>query len=205
MGQYRVHNLWPIPIFHRNFTVKDEWKKQTLEFEYHRMPINNGDISVDKYILDKMPSLKKEIENNCELYVRNYLKVKDNAKFYIQNSWINIHNENEYSQIHHHGGSIFSGVYYPIFPKNSGNISFVKNHLWNNIFHSNIRIEYDDHNNLTGDQYEIEITEGDLVMFPSHLEHRVNSNKSNQKRYSLAFNFFVRGKLGKEEYEQDIK
>ena len=37
---------------------------------------------------------------------------------------------------------------------------------------------------------------GDIILFPSHLEHRVLENDSNMPRYSLAFNFFARGTVG---------
>jgi hypothetical protein len=37
------------------------------------------------------------------------------------------------------------------------------------------------------------------------LEHSVDENKSKEERYSLAFNFYVRGRFGKEEYKLEIK
>ena len=33
----------------------------------------------------------------------------------------------------------------------------------------------------------------------------IKKNNSNEKRYSIAFNFYVRGKFGKEEYQLEIK
>ena len=123
----------------------------------------------------------------------------------MQNSWSNIHGSNEYSQIHYHGSSLLSGVYYPILPKDSGNIAFHKNGIYTNIFHQSIRFEYDEVNNLTAEKYVVNIKEGTIVLFPSHLEHSVEKNNSYEKRYSLAFNFYVRGKFGKEEYTLEIK
>jgi ectoine hydroxylase-related dioxygenase (phytanoyl-CoA dioxygenase family) len=47
----------------------------------------------------------------------------------------------------------------------------------------------------------VKVKEGTIVIFPSHLEHSVEKNWSKIRRYSIAFNFYVRGNFGKEEYE----
>jgi uncharacterized protein (TIGR02466 family) len=203
--QFKVHNLWPIPIYHGEIPVKQEWKDTVINTEYERTHVNNSDISKDRYILNTIPDLKQDIENHCERFVRKYLTVKDNAKFYLQNSWCNLHNSGEYSQIHYHASSLLSGVYYPILPKNSGDISFHKGSIYTNVFHQSIRFEYEENNNITAEQYVINLKEGDIVLFPSHLDHSVQRNNSNEKRYSIAFNFYVRGKFGKEEYILEIK
>ena len=185
--------------------VKQEWKDAVVNLEYERTHIDNSDISKDRYILNNMPDLKSDIENHCELFVRKYLTVKDNAKFYLQNSWSNIHGPKEKAQIHCHGSSLLSGVYYPILPKNCGNITFHKGSIYTNIFHQSIRFEYEEPNNVTAEQYVLNLNEGTIVIFPSHLDHSVEKNNSNENRYSIAFNFYVRGKFGKEEYQLEIK
>jgi hypothetical protein len=35
--------------------------------------------------------------------------------------------------------------------------------------------------------------------------HKVKQNTTNNSRYSLAFNYFVKGKFGTEEFELEIK
>ncbi len=205
MPEFITHNLWPIPVYQSNILVREKWKVLIKSLEYERTHINNSDISKDRSLLNSMPELKSEIENHCELFVRKYLTVKNSAKFYLQNSWCNIHGPNESSQIHYHSSALLSGVYYPILPKNSGNISFHRGNIYTNLFHQSIRFEYDENNNINAEQYAIELEEGTIVIFPSHLEHSVQKNLSNENRYSLAFNFYVRGKFGKEEYELEIK
>jgi ectoine hydroxylase-related dioxygenase (phytanoyl-CoA dioxygenase family) len=73
------------------------------------------------------------------------------------------------------------------------------------LFHHSILFEYDELNNINAENYIVKVKEGTIVIFPSHLEHSVEKNISNDKRYSIAFNFYVRGKFGKEEYELEIK
>jgi len=205
MAEFKVHNLWPIPIYDSYIPVKDEWKNKIINLEYVRTHVNNSDISKDRNILNSLPDLKKELENHCELFVRKFLRIKNNAKFYLLNSWSNLHSTNESSQIHYHGNSLLSGVYYPIFPKNSGDISFFKTGSHTNIFHQSIRFEYDEDTHVNTEMYKLQSDEGKVVIFPSHLEHKVEKNLSKEKRYSIAFNFFVKGKFGREEYILELK
>ena len=44
-----------------------------------------------------------------------------------------------------------------------------------------------------------QVTAGKLMLFPSNLMHRVEENKSNRDRYSLAFNLFCKGRFGHKE------
>ena len=205
MPEFKAHNLWPIPIYESEIPVTEEWKKHIKNLNYERTYINNSDISTDRYVLNSMQDLKKEIENHCEIFVRKYLFISSNAQFYLQNSWSNIHNPYEQSQIHYHGNSLLSGVYYPIFPKDSGNLKFHKNSIYTNLFHQAIRFQFDENTNLNSEIYAVSLKEGTIVIFPSHLEHSVEKNWSTERRYSLAFNFYVRGDFGKEEYELQLK
>ena len=66
-------------------------------------------------------------------------------------------------------------------------------------------MEYDDYDNTTAERYEIEVENDLIIIFPSHLEHSVQRNISNKNRYSLAFNYYVRGEFGREEYKLEIK
>ena len=36
---------------------------------------------------------------------------------------------------------------------------------------------------------------GDLILFPSDLKHSVTANRSDEERFSLAFNYMIRGTL----------
>ena len=72
MPEFKAHNLWPIPVYESEILVKDEWKEIIKNLNYERTLINNSDISTDRYVLNSMPDLKKEIEDHCELFVRKY-------------------------------------------------------------------------------------------------------------------------------------
>jgi len=205
MPEFKTHNLWPMSIYESKLPVKDEWIKYIKNLGYRRTHIGNSDISKDRYVLEKMPDLKQKIESHLENYIRKYLTISENISFPMLNSWVNIHLPNDGAQQHYHGNSLFSGVYYLITPKNCGGLVFHKSSTIVNLFHSSIRVEYDEANHLHAEEYIIPVEKGDIVFFPSHLTHSVEKNLSNEPRVSMAFNFWIKGKLGKEEYKLDFK
>ena len=44
MPQFKAHNLWPIPVYESETTVKSDWLNYVLNTDYERMHIGNGDI-----------------------------------------------------------------------------------------------------------------------------------------------------------------
>lgn len=205
MPEFNVHTMWPFPVYTGMLPVKEEWKTHIKNLKYERTHIGNSDISEDKFIFRRMPDLQKELRVHIDNYTRKFLTVKKSVSFYMQNSWCNIHQPDDASQIHYHANALLSGVYYPILPKNSGDLVIHKPNMHNNVFHGPMQFNYDDINNITCEQYVLELSEGSIVIFPSHLNHSVQKNLSNENRYSIAFNLFCRGIFGKEEYQLDMK
>lgn len=205
MPEFKVHELWPLPIYENSIDVNYEWLEKVKNFDYELMHTKNGLITVSRYILDEMPDLKKEILNHCKHFTQKYMSTTKKVDFYLQNSWIVKHNKNHWGQIHYHGNSLLSGVYYLNTPPNSGNINFHKNCLHMNTFPPSIRMEYNIENHFNADQYSIIPEAGKIIIFPAHLQHSIDTNKSDSDRYSCAFNFYLKGDLGKEEYILEIK
>ena len=157
------------------------------------------------YLLKNLPDLKNEIDSHCEKFVRKYLHVNNKISFNMLNSWSNRHLPNDHSQIHYHGNAMLSGTYYVDCAEGSGDISFHRGQLHKNLFDETIRVEYENLFEVTADQYKIKVENGMIILFPSHMEHSISTNISNTNRYSIAFNYFVKGKLSIEEYELEIK
>ena len=205
MQEFKVHELWPIPIYENFIDVKYEWLEKSKNVNYELMHTKNGYISEDRYILNQVPDLKEQIIKHCEYFTKKYMGTTDKVNFYLQNSWFLRHKKNDWGQIHYHSNSLLSGVYYLKTPPNSGNINFHKNCLHMNMFPPSIRMENDIKNHFTAEQYSLTPQEGLIIIFPAHLEHSIDTNKSDHTRYSCAFNFYLKGSLGKEEYILEIK
>ena len=205
MPEFKIHNLWPIPVYENTLPVKQEWRDTFNNLKYSRTHIGNSDISDDKYVLEKMPDLKKLIEIELDNFIRKFLEVKDKVTFPMLNSWVNIHNPGDRAQEHYHGNSLISGVYYIDTAENCGGIVMCKSPQNTNLFHTSMRVEYNSANNIQAESYVIPVNEGKIVFFPSHLGHAVEQNNSDKPRVSLAFNFWIKGTLGVEEYKLDLK
>ena len=202
---YKVELLWPTPVYMNKLSTDSNDLTIAKTFKYERMKSNNGDYTLDKNVLDKMPSLKNRIETEFDNYVRNVLYIKKEIKFKLINSWINIHKKGDYAQSHCHKNSCFSGVYYLNAPENSGDINFERSLSLTNVSTPTIQYDYDEVNYISADNVKFKVENGVILFFPSTLYHNVDKSKSDIERYSLAFNFFVDGKIGNKESELRLK
>ena len=198
MPEYKVHQLWPKPIFDTEIPIKQKWLDFAYNSEYERVFVENGDYTKDKYVLNKLPDLKQLILEQVNIFTTDYLKVFD-VEFYFLNSWIVKHHPKDWAQDHMHENSLLSGVYYLDAPKDAGGIVFVKGYNEQEIFPMAITPKVSEYNYVTSKQMTFKVNPGKLVIFPSNLMHSVEENKSNNNRYSLAFNLFCRGNFGHKE------
>ena len=198
MPEYKVHQLWPKPIFDTEIPIKQKWLDFAYNSEYERVFVENGDYTKDKYVLNKLPDLKNLILEQVNIFTTDYLKVFD-VEFYFLNSWIVKHHPKDWAQDHMHENSLLSGVYYLDAPKDAGGIVFVKGYNEQEIFPMAITPKVSEYNYVTSKQMTFKVNPGKLVIFPSNLMHSVEENKSNNDRYSLAFNLFCRGNFGHNE------
>jgi len=193
----------PIPIVSTEIPVKKEWLELADKLEYVRMQSDNGYYTTDKYILKKLPDLQLEIAKVLEHLTRNILKINKEIGFKFLNSWINIHLKNDYSHLHYHNNSVFSGVYYLKAEEGQGDLEFNNNNYNNNIG-SLFKYKFDELNLINSQQHIFKARTGSLIIFPSFLHHRVMPNTQNRKRYSLAFNTFPYGDWGDSESRLNI-
>ncbi len=193
----KIHNLWPVPLYETVIDVKKEWVDLAKSFDYQRTGSDIGDYTKDCYILNKFPELKSNILKHKDYFFYNQLCVDKNLKLELENSWINRHNNGDYSEEHSHVNSMLSGCVYLDVPKNSGDVLFIKPFLYNNLLNNMIEINYEKANTLNCKKFGIKPQNGTLLFFPSWLPHSVEQNKSHEQRFSLAFNFFTRGRFGK--------
>lgn len=161
--------------FIKNIEYKEEFRREELND-------NLGFLTVDKHILDNKNflDLKKNILNEIENFLHRSLII--NKPYQIYQSWITKTPPNCKSNYHTHT-SVFSGVFYLDTPKNSGEIMF-KNFYAKHIFDED---EFLHGNYLNAQNWHVEPKDGLLIMFPSHVHHKISTNFSNQDRYSLAF------------------
>ena len=103
-------------------------------------------------------------------------------------AWVNINSPGAYNRLHSHPNSHLSGVMWIKSPKDCGVISF------DNPNGHQSYTEINSYNEEFKDQffvhhaYWLPPIEGRMIIFPSHLQHEVEENKSNEDRISVSFN-----------------
>ena len=98
--------------------------------------------------------------------------------------WVNINKPNSYNVKHDHPGSDMSGVIWVKVPENSGNLYFPHN----NYFCRLREIENSKPFAKQGFGHEVKPQAGNVILFPSCLQHEVTRNKSDEERISISFN-----------------
>jgi len=206
-NRFSVNPLFAIPFYQSNLGHMPKDIYDTIEsLDFERTPADVNFYSVNKYVLEleELKILKNKIIEHVNFFIYDFLDVKENMKFNIENSWVNKYLKNDTSPEHYHGNSLISGIYYLNVDENSGNITFYKDKSHYNLWTETIRIDFkyqDDNKKFTNNFYNAQSVQfqpkkGDIVLFPSLLNHEVSPNESDIVRYSLAFNLFPRGTAG---------
>lgn len=192
--EHKIYDIFPTPIM--KFKLEREFNQTELDFiskcETNSYKNFGNKSSKDTYVL-KNSELKDIFEfcNNSlnEYFLKIFNPVND-VQIYITQSWLNWTNKNEYHHTHAHPNSIVSGVLYLSADKDFDNITFGRSN------YKTIEIYPKSLNDYNTDEVDFKVGTGELLLFPSHLQHRVNATKNNKTRISLAFNSFVKGEMG---------
>lgn len=103
----------------------------------------------------------------------------------IYNIWINVNPPGSYNHLHHHIGSVLSGVYYVSAFDGQGNIQFERGDSAE--YHLPVNVQKNTYFNATRATYRAKTNA--LYIFPGWLKHSVQGNTSNTDRISVSFNY----------------
>jgi len=191
-----IHTIFPTTIYkdklNRNFS------NQEINYLYNEennlYPNQGNHTSKNTYVLEH-PSLlhiKKFILEKVNYYIFNIINPINKITPYITQSWLNITSEGEYHHNHEHSNSILSGVFYVSADKNFDSIRFFKAE------YDTIQLPKKEYNLFNSTSWLFPVETGELILFPSRLEHCVERKNGTNKRISIAFNTFIKGKIGDE-------
>ena len=194
---YEVESLFSIPLFKTNYGKISSKEKKVADKYINNLQENSCNYtSLERHILDKdFPELRKFIEQSIVSYVEEIIigeeYDQDKLSFPITQSWLNLSQPGGTHHSHCHRNSVLSGVFYfQVNPEVDG-ITFR-----NLIPEQTIAIEPTKFNHYNSATWRVMVEEGDLLLFPSHLYHYVDTVITPLPRLSLSFNAFPRGTLG---------
>jgi len=197
MKDYKIYGLFPIPVYMTG--IDREFTKEELEFvnDQKNYCVNNsGNIHTkDNYILNRpeLKNIKQFVDEVCQSYLDNIICPKGDIKIYVTQSWLNYTEENEYHHKHEHPNSFASGVLYINSDKDNDSIKF-----FNPVSYKQISPEINEnkYNLYNSGSWFFPVETGKIIMFPSSTTHQVDIKKGSNTRISLAFNTFLKGKIG---------
>ena len=162
--------------------------------DYKMYGCGTGHASSNQLILEEEPfaELRKQIDDAVNVLHYDVLQCGQGNPVLVQ-SWINYHNPGDHAPVHNHTNCCYSGVYYLNAPVDGGGIFFHHPHFMGP---KTIKLEHRMDNQFNTHTYFHELKKNSLLIFPSHLPHSTEVNKSDQVRFSLAFNYFIEGQFG---------
>jgi uncharacterized protein (TIGR02466 family) len=189
-----IENLFPTPIglykLDRDLTGKE------IDFiKGQETRPNAGNVtSKNNFMLrhKSMTKLRDFIETSLTDYFATVHNPKNKVGLRITQSWCNYTEPGQYHHKHAHPNSFVSGVFYPQANQETDKIYFYR------AGYQQIKFPPEKWNIWNSESWWFPVGTGDLILFPSSLEHMVETVKGEQTRISLSFNTFPVGSIGEE-------
>lgn len=140
----------------------------------------------------QMKSIKEAVQEVLDLYTREVMGIPQ--KLYVTQSWSLVNKHSVGMHGHSHSNSVISGsLYFCDLPLPVSRMVFDRHKSYQQLE----LIPDDDKKNIYNAPLNV-ITpkKNEVLLFPSGLQHFVEPNQSPEPRYSIAFNTFIKGKLG---------
>ena len=189
---YKTNLFFPIPIHQFDVNGFSEIKDELIDYAYDykkKDPIgvslsNRGGWQSEGFNIINEDDVLQLFLINC---LSNFPPIKKSVELRGY-AWININKPGDYNIKHVHPTNNLSGVLWIKCLENSGDIVFDSPNNFESFLENK---SYDDDfkkSNFIDDSYHCYPTEGRMIVFPSHLQHHVQENKSNEDRISVSFN-----------------
>lgn len=195
----KLNTFFPHPVFHYKLddhkSINEQFSKYIYDLQKNnskgqRLSNVNGWHSPFFDLLNKDNLGYKfliKIQPHIVDVFNSYGWIFNPQKVRCSGMWAIINKKGNFNTEHIHPNSNLSAAYYVKAPKNCGNFRVVNPH-------SISRDKFpprDTPNELNRLVAELEIEEGDLLIFPSYLPHSVLPNQSDDDRIVVSFNLFV--------------
>lgn len=161
-------------------------------------------MSEDSFILNnkELKNISNFITTSVNFFANDVLETEE--KLRVTQSWTNISRFGQSHHTHSHPNSILSGVFFLEFAEKSSPICFRK--PYKTFYDLKFR-NFNAYNTALdpSSYYSINPSVGDLLIFPSWLDHWVDPSESETDRVSLSFNTFADKSIGSIENLTHVK
>jgi uncharacterized protein (TIGR02466 family) len=189
---YKTKLIFPVLLHQFDVNGFSEIKDELIDYAYDlkekdpegNLLSNRGGWQSKDFSIQNEDDVLQNFLTNC---LAEFPSIKKSVKFFVS-AWININPPDAFNMKHVHPTCDLSGVLWIKAPKDCGNIVFSAPNSFA------ISREIDSYNEdykkdtCYYHSYHCYPTEGRMIVFPSHLEHYVDFNKSDEDRISVSFN-----------------
>ena len=189
---YNTVNIFPVPIHIFDVNGFSEIQDELIDFVYkmrEKDPVghtisNRRGWQSSCFSIDTEDDVLKLFLTNC---LAVFPPIKKSVKLFVS-AWVNINPPEAFNMKHNHPTSDLSGVLWIKSQKDCGNIIFESPRSF--ATHQEIECYNEDfkENNNYFHSFAFNPVAGRLMVFPSHLEHHVDFNNSQEDRISVSFN-----------------
>ena len=200
MKNLEILKLFTEPVFKYKFDDYQELNNQLSEYIYELREndkeglkrSNKGGWHSQNFLLTDINSIQYKFGVKLQEYIinafQNFGWKVENKNIRISEMWAIINKKDDFNVLHTHPNCYLSSAYYVKAGKNCGkfeieNPNIVKRHSFPEIA---LR------NELNLEVASIDVTEGDLLLFPSYLPHKVGKNESGEDRIVISFNVDIK-------------
>ena len=200
MTDHEIFKFFPEPVF--KYKIKD-FKNLNIELAKYIYKLrdedgdglersNKGGWHSKNFELKIEGSIQKKFAILMQQYIlnvfQNYGWKTENQNIRIKEMWAIINKNGDFNVLHTHPNCYLSAAYYVKTQEKCGrfqieNPNIAKRHSYPQILGKN---------ELNIDVAGIDITEGDLLIFPGYLPHKVKKNESGKDRIVISFNVDIK-------------
>tara|TARA_R100001129_G_scaffold179964_1_gene157437 strand:+ start:1666 stop:2277 length:612 start_codon:yes stop_codon:yes gene_type:complete len=188
-----IFAIFPEPVYktklNRSFTKKEKNYFNKNKTNVQKNLLNST--GLNSFVLDhkEMKNLHSDLINIIKDYFIKVTQTSNSITPCITHSWLNYTKKGQAHHLHNHSNSMVSGIVYINANKNYDSITFWK-------MGNSIDLAPSTYNLFNSTTWVFPIETYDILLFPSHLYHKVETKQGLNERISLAFNVFVKGKIG---------
>ena len=193
-ASFDVQPLFAEPYFRAD--ISDAISESQVQFikNLEMIPNKTNLISENLYIFEapELKSIKDAVHQALDAYAKNVMGISQ--QIYVTQSWSLVNPPNVGMHGHTHSNSIVSGsLYYCDMPEPIARMIFDRYKTYRQL---ELNPDEDKQNLYNTPMNIITPKKGEVILFSSDLQHFVETNTSSEPRYSIAFNTFVKGRLG---------
>jgi len=194
IANFDVQPLFAVPIFRAD--ISHAISPEQVEFIKGVKMVQNkvNLISENLYLLNEpqLQSVADAVQELLDIYAREVMGLSQ--QLYVTQSWSLLNAPDVGMHGHSHSNSLVSGsLYFTDLPTPVAKMIFDRHNSYQQL---ELVPEREKTNIYNAPLNVITPKKGEVLLFPSSLQHFVEPNSSRVPRHSIAFNTFIKGKLG---------